>query len=47
MDMRTKNRIREHTGDGHWLVKMESNVLREGKSLFECICSWRGWLDVP
>lgn len=46
MDMRTRNRLREHTGDGHWLVTISNHsVLREGKSLHDCICGWRGWLD--
>lgn len=49
MDMRTRNRMREHSGLGHKLtvsVSNARNVSRVGQKLFECSCGWRGWLDM-
>jgi hypothetical protein len=54
MGQRTKNRILEHSGPGHRLIK--SNITHAGtvvavkkadyhnKSFWLCICGWEGWL---
>lgn len=46
MDRRTKNRLKEHSGEGHNLNKVENHPsFAKGQVLFVCDCGWRGWLD--
>ena len=48
MDTRTKNRLREHSGDEHKLSRANertANVNRAPEVVFVCECGWRGWLD--
>lgn len=53
MGQRTRNRIREHSGDGHQLTQSALNheglaVLQKsedaGKRFWTCVCGWEGWL---
>ena len=48
MDLRTKNRLKEHSLSGHllrsWMVKGRPH--RDGEELFICDCGWAGWLKV-
>lgn len=53
MGQRTRNRIREHTGDGHLLARSDHNhagwvVMKvpadAPKHFWVCVCGWEGWL---
>jgi len=45
---RTRNRVREHTGNGHELYRVGNTVnhslFHKPANLFECSCGWLGWL---
>ncbi len=44
-DRRSKNRFREHSGDGHELVDSERTSQRQpNHTLHVCHCGWIGWL---
>lgn len=44
MDKRTQNRLREHSGEGHKLTRIDNPNGRPGEALHECECGWLGWL---
>jgi hypothetical protein len=49
MNRHTQNRLREHSGLGHYLAEVTTrakNVSRNGQKQFVCICGWFGWLSV-
>lgn len=55
MDQRTRNRIKEHSGDNHNLqqvtpkgtnLDMVNKITGEPTGMFICSCGWQGWLDL-
>lgn len=47
-DIRSKNRFREHTGEGHGLsTEGKTSQHQPNHLLFFCECRWIGWLIPP